>query len=155
MSMRAVEHGQLAFRCGLLIRIVNCVSWLPTHSLAPSRCIFVWLRLRLFLGAPLRCNCTHMVVLPPRPVPGSRCCAPRASHQHQCSIPLVLARYSWFSQSHQVTSVSLVTALLFLRRNWQQNTGSVCIAVAGHQSLSIFPKHWAKPHRESCTGLAG
>lgn len=35
-------------------KILDCVSWLHTPSLAPSRATFGWLR--LFLGAPLSCS---------------------------------------------------------------------------------------------------
>lgn len=113
-----VECCQLSFSCGLLVRIVDCVSW-----------VHFWVaQARAVLRTPTQMQlCTSTVVLLPRHILGSQHCAPedyvpRVSHQHQHNVLIGLASYSWFLWSCWDTSALLATALLFPRRNWQQDS---------------------------------
>lgn len=105
--------------CGL------CV--LGAHTQPGSLKNRFWVALT-FLRSPTRMQlCTNTAGLPPRSIPGIWRCAPeeyvpRASHQHQRSVPVGLTSFSWFPWSRWDISASLATVLLFLRRNWQQDT---------------------------------
>lgn len=101
--------------------------------------------------------CTDTTVLPPRLIPASwhyapEDCVPRARHHGPVGLD------SWIPQSHWDSSASL--ALLFLRRNWQQESMLdliwVCsVTMACHQSSSLFMEHWVTLCRGTCAGSAG
>lgn len=118
-------------------------AWLPREPLG-------WLRLELFLGVPLSgssaqtqlfCHQGQFQALSAV----LENCVPRASHQHQRTVPVGLTSY--------VSPVSLATALPSLRRSWQRDTMPGLTWVCRHRyGLSpkltcIFPEHHATPCR--------